>query len=230
MDRSTAFGVEVGYPDMRDQPLFGRRNLVNLAVALWAPVPGLLCTVALFRWFPAGAIPPDPGWAWPSSGEQAAALLLHHPVLTANLLFFLFVDLQFWAIALVQRSSWLIDPYWTLLPPLLALFYFAHPLADPEWTRAALTISILMIWSLRLTWNYFRRERWRFGYREDWRYAVMRVERRHFWLEQFFVVHVAQHLMLVGLTLPFWAIAFSTPPVRRSRRRCVSLSPRLGSR
>jgi hypothetical protein len=32
----------------------------------------------------------------------------------------------------------IIDPYWTLLPPLLALFYFAHPLADPDTSRAVL--------------------------------------------------------------------------------------------
>jgi steroid 5-alpha reductase family enzyme len=36
----------------------------------------------------------------------------------------------------------------------------------------------------------------------------MRAERRHFWLEQFFIVHLVQNLLLVGLTLPFWAIAF----------------------
>jgi steroid 5-alpha reductase family enzyme len=122
----------------------------------------------------------DPGLVWPGSPDQATALLLHHPLLTASLLFFVFVDLQFRIIALVQRSSWLIDPYWTLLPPLLALFYIAHPLADPDGTRATLSIAILLIWPLRLAWNYFRRECWRFGHREDWLYAKMRLERRHF--------------------------------------------------
>jgi steroid 5-alpha reductase family enzyme len=208
MMQAPAFEIQVGYPDMRDQPPLGRRNLVNLAVTLWVPVPAILCTLVLFRWFPAGSMPPDPGLVWPSSADEAAALLLHHPLLTANLLFFVFVDLQFWVIALFQRSSWLIDPYWTLLPPLLALFYLSHPLAAPDGTRAALSISILLIWSVRLTWNYLRRERWRFGYREDWRYAKMRVERPHFWLEQLLVVHLVQHAMLVGLSLPFWAVAF----------------------
>jgi steroid 5-alpha reductase family enzyme len=36
----------------------------------------------------------------------------------------------------------------------------------------------------------------------------MRVERPLFWLEQIFVVYVVQHLLLIGLSLPFWAIAF----------------------
>jgi len=208
MKQESVFGIPIGYPHMHDQPLLGQRNVMNVLLMLWVPVPAIFCAIALFRWFPAGSIPPDPGLVWPASTDHAAALLLHHPVLTVNLLFFLFVDLQFWGIALVQRSSWLIDPYWTLLPPLLALFYLAHPLAEPDWMRAALATAILLVWSGRLTWNYFRRERWRFGHREDWRYATMRVERRHFWLEQLLVVYFVQHLLLVGLSLPFWAIAF----------------------
>jgi steroid 5-alpha reductase family enzyme len=208
MAQTSAFESPVGYPDLRDQPLLGRRNLVNVALVLWASIPAIVCALVLFRWFPAGSLPEDPGLAWPGSSDELAALLLHHPVLAANLFFLVFVDLQFWVIALFQRSSWLIDPYWTLLPPLLAVFYLAHPLAEPDDTRAVLSIGLLLIWSARLTWNYFRRERWRFGYREDWRYAKMRAERPRFWLEQFVVVHAVQHLMLVGLSLPFWAIAF----------------------
>jgi steroid 5-alpha reductase family enzyme len=74
--------------------------------------------------------------------------------------------------------------------------------------RLVLGWTALAIWSVRLTWSYFRRERWRFGLREDWRYARMRSERPGFWWEQLFIVHLAQHAMLVGLSLPFYAIAF----------------------
>jgi steroid 5-alpha reductase family enzyme len=208
MIRSRPFEIPVGYPDLQNYPFRGRRNLTNLALALWVPIPVLAFTIALFRWFEGAPMPADPGLVWPDSLDETAAMLLHHPLLTANLLFFLFVDLHFWVIALFQRSSWLIDPYWTLLPPLLAWFYLAHPMSTPDTGRAALAVGVLLVWSVRLTWSYFRRERWRFGYREDWRYAKMRLERPHFWLEQLFVVHIVQHLMLVGITLPFWAIAF----------------------
>jgi steroid 5-alpha reductase family enzyme len=208
MTRSLPIEIPVGYPDLRDHPIRGRRNLTNLPLALWVPIPAFVFTIALFRWFEGAPMPTNPGLVWPDSLDETAALLLHHPLLTANLLFFLFVDLHFWLIALFQRSSWLIDPYWTLLPPLLAWFYLAHPMSTPDTGRAALAVGVLLVWSVRLTWSYFRRERWRFGYREDWRYAKMRLERPHFWLEQLFVVHIVQHLMLVGITLPFWAIAF----------------------
>jgi steroid 5-alpha reductase family enzyme len=213
MKQSTAFGIPVGYPDLQEQPLLGRRNLVNVGITLWVPIPAIVCTLVLFRWFPGDAIPPDPGLLWPGTADEAAALLLHHPILTANLLFLVFVDLQFWLIALYQRSSWLIDPYWTLIPLFIVWFYSAHPLAQPAPLRHQLGWFLLVVWSGRLTWNYLRRERWRLGFREDWRFAKKRNESRHFWWVQFFYVYVAQQFMLVGLTLPFYAIEFRDAPL-----------------
>jgi steroid 5-alpha reductase family enzyme len=198
MTRSRPFEIPVGYPDLQDDPIRGRRNLTNLALALCVPIPAFVFTIALFRWFEGAPMPADPGLVWPDSLDETAALLLHHPLLTANLLFFLFVDLHFWLIALFQRSSWLIDPYWTLLPPLLAWFYLAHPMSTPGTGRAALAVGVLLVWSVRPTWSYFRRERWRFGYREDWRYAKMRLERPHFWLEQLFWWSIAGFGLVCG--------------------------------
>lgn len=205
--------METGYPDVRAQPLLGARNLSNALLVVVLPVPAIVCCWALFHWFSPGEIPPSVSWREVSSLDQLAALLLHRPVLSANLLYFVFVDLVFFAIALLQRSSWLIDPYWTLLPLLLGWFYLAHPLAEPDWGRIALTSLPLAIWSARLTFNYFRREAWRFGLREDWRYARMRRERPHFWLEQFAIVQLAQHAMLVGLCLPLYAVSFHPEPL-----------------
>ena len=205
-------GMEIGYPDLGAQPLLGSKNLRNATLVLLVPLPAILVTWLLFHCFPTDGIPAALPVAEVETGDQLAAWMLHHPIVTANLLYFVFVDLLFFAIALVQRSSWLIDPYWTLLPILLAGYYLAHPLADPSWARVALVWAALVVWSARLTYNYFRREGWRFGLREDWRYAEMRRERPRFWLEQFFVVYVAQHAMLVGLSLPFWAISFRPVP------------------
>jgi steroid 5-alpha reductase family enzyme len=205
---SRAADRETGYPDVRDWPLWGRRNLTNALWVLVAPLPALAATWALFSWFPAGAIPPGPGLAGADSADAAAAWLLHHPIATLNALFFVNVCLGFWALALIQRSTWLIDPYWTLIPLWIASFYALHPLASPDPLRLGLSLAVLGIWSLRLTGNYFRRERWRFGLREDWRFARRRAASRHFWWFQFFYVYLAQQVMLVGLTLPCWAVSF----------------------
>ena len=200
--------MEIGYPDPSAQPLWGRKNVANALLVAAVPIPAFICAWLLFGWFSPGEIPQAAPWQEAACRNEWAALLLRRPVLAANLFYFVFVDLAFFAVALVQRSSWLIDPYWTLLPLLLAAFFLAQPLADPNWGRAWLSVSVLLVWSARLTGNYFRREQLRFGLREDWRYAKMRRERRFFWLEQFVVVQLTQHAMLVGLSLPFWAIAF----------------------
>ena len=205
--------METGLPDTAAWPRLGRDNLLNAALAFAVPLPAVAVVWVLFHWFPDGGIPPAPAWGDVADADGLAAWLLHHPLWTINLLVFVFFDLAFFAIALVQRSSWLIDPYWTLVPPLIALFFALHPLADFEVGRLALAWVALSIWSVRLTWNYFRREGWRFGLREDWRYAKMRLERPGFWWEQLFVVHLAQHAMLVGLSLPFWAVSFVPAPL-----------------
>ena len=202
----------VGYPDMSAQPVLGRKNLGNLLLLLAVPIPAVAGARWLFARFDPTNLPVDPGWGGIASVDTAAAFLLQHPIVCVNVLFFLNVCVLFWLLSLVQRSTWLIDPYWTLIPLFIAGFYCAHPLADPEPLRSGLAWLVLVAWSVRLTHNYFRREGWRFGLREDWRYAEMRRERPHFWLEQFFVVYLAQHAMLLGLSLPFWAIAFRPVP------------------
>lgn len=42
MNKDTAFGIEVGYPDMDEHPLLGRRNLANIAITLWVPIPAII--------------------------------------------------------------------------------------------------------------------------------------------------------------------------------------------
>lgn len=206
--------METGYPDMSAQPVLGRRNALQAAIVLLVPLPAIAFTSALFGFFPQGGIPNDPGWAglWAGDTATRAAFLLHHPVATVNAIFFVNVCVGFWIIALVQRSAWLIDPYWTLIPPLIVAFYASHPLAEPVSARALLGFALMGVWSVRLTHSYLRREQWRLGFREDWRFAERRRRSRHFWWFQFFYVFVAQQFMLVGLTLPYYAIHFRAAP------------------
>ena len=82
------------------------------------------------------------------------------------------------------------------------------------------------------------REKWEVGAREDWRFADMRARWGRAWpLVSFFMVYLIQQGMLVGLTLPLYAVFSSsrgwqhgldslatvgcitgTAPVRRIRR------------
>lgn len=73
----------------------GNKNLGNATVALLSPLPSILFYLTFLNCHS------DDGslsylWAW----------CHHHPLLLANILFFLNVDLHFWLVGLLQSSHW----------------------------------------------------------------------------------------------------------------------------
>lgn len=209
-----------------------RKNLTNALLCLCVLAPSLVATWAAYS------------LCSPNSQDTAAcSFAMGHPIAFANLLFFFNVSLLFWLIGLAQRSFWLIDPYWTLIPPLLGHLYQLHPNARFNEARSALALALLWVWCLRLSHNYFRREEWKFGQREDWRYtkvppcrdtrtykvhgtkrqptlpltsspSQMAKDMPRSWpLVSFLAVGVAQQPMLVGLTLPAYAVHFVEAPL-----------------
>lgn len=173
---------------------------------------------AVLRGFRLRKSPPQasvPCNEWPLANYLGdASSLLDHPVWTINLLFFLNISLGFWIVGLVQRSFWLIDPYWTLLPPFIGHYYRAHPCAQQLVPlRGSVSLVLLWIWSARLTHSYFRREGWKFGEREDWRYTKMASQfPQSWWLLSFFAVGLAQQPMLVGISAPLHFTSTSSLP------------------
>ncbi|KAF5836113.1 hypothetical protein DUNSADRAFT_6366 [Dunaliella salina] len=135
------------------------------------------------------------------------------PLLFVNLLAFFNVDVLFWIVAQIQGTTWLIDPYWTLIPLLIQIFYQYHPLAEADAWRGLVVSSLLRLWSLRLTISYLRREDWQFGAREDWRYTNLAKQYGRIWpVLSFFATYLVQHVMLVGITLPLYAVFTSAAP------------------
>lgn len=110
------------------------------------------------------------------------------------------------ASVVLQHSTWLIDPYWTLAPPLLAAFWLAHPAAKCCTARQLVSTALLLLWAVRLTHSYFRREQWRFGQREDWRYSDMK---RHVGAWWPLVQVCASDMHAVSLSMPELVRAFS---------------------
>jgi steroid 5-alpha reductase family enzyme len=80
-----------------------------------------------------------------------------------------------------QGSTCLIDPYWTLAPPLLASYWLTHPAAVACNARQLVSTALLLVWAARLSHSYFRREQWRMGKYEDWRYQAMRRQYGRWW-------------------------------------------------
>eukprot|EP00931_Biecheleriopsis_adriatica_P051418 TRINITY_DN29818_c0_g1_i1.p1 TRINITY_DN29818_c0_g1~~TRINITY_DN29818_c0_g1_i1.p1 ORF type:complete len:373 (-),score=48.48 TRINITY_DN29818_c0_g1_i1:177-1247(-) len=149
----------------------------------------------------------------PNDASTYCSIYLEQPVTSVNIGYFVMVDVLFWVIYLLQGSAWLIDPYWTLIPVMIALFYFTHPSSSMSHPRALFALALVVVWSARLTHNYFRREEWKFGAQEDWRYQDMRKKHgRWWWFTSFFAVSVAQHPMFVGMTLPLWPVMKAGAP------------------
>lgn len=150
------------------------KNLINALLTLTVLSPSVFWVASLRR--RCGTL--DGGASIVGCGLYAS-----HPDALLHLLFFANVTVGFWIVGLVQRSFWLIDPYWTLFPPLAAAFYGSRadrPFAASD--QFAVALALLLVWSARLTYSYFRRENWKFGEREDWRYTDMaKAHGKHWW-------------------------------------------------
>lgn len=179
-------------------------ELAELSSEWFQALPGDVST--LLTAAGAAAAPPRP-----LLSPVACKVYEHYPRLFVNLLYFVVVDVGFYLIYLLQSSTWLIDPHWQLIPVCISLFSFTHPDSSSSSgsgggeknLRAYLALGLLLLWATRLMHNYVRRERLRFGESEDWRYNDMRKSQgKLFLVSQFFSVSLAQHGMLVGLTMP----------------------------
>lgn len=193
-----------------------RRDLANAALLVLASAPAMLAYVAVLRgcdWDTAKRAGGVPTWPMPTQSWTLWCSWSHeHPFWLANLLFLICISLFFWLINLVQGSTWLIDPYWTFIPILLAAFYRHHPGAEArDEPRAIVSVSLLLLWSVRLTHSYFRREGWMLGEREDWRFEEMRKKHsQHWWWMSFFAAYFSQQIMLVGICMPLYAVHFAS--------------------
>ncbi|CAL5029062.1 unnamed protein product [Urochloa decumbens] len=176
-------------------------NLKNLVVAFLVPLPSIFFYLSFVR--PAGDADAGPLSSW----------CAEHPLLLANILFFLNVNVLFWLVGLLLNNHWLIDLYWTVIPVMLMHYYRGNPASVSDAVRSAVAVALTWVWSARLTHNYLRREGWEFGKREDWRFNEMRGQYgKTWWWMSFFAVYLSQQVFLIGICLPMYAIHSSNQP------------------
>jgi steroid 5-alpha reductase family enzyme len=113
-------------------------------------------------------------------------------------------------------NSSLYDPYWSVAPPLLALYYGRETLlagVAGSWQGALL--GCVLLWALRLTWNWLRN--WKGLGHEDWRYIrIADKTGRLYWPVSFLGIHYFPTLQVFfGCLALYPALAlpgtFSTP-------------------
>jgi steroid 5-alpha reductase family enzyme len=109
----------------------------------------------------------------------------------------------FSASVLVRNSS-MYDPYWSVAPVPIALYWLLQPssngLANP---RHLLILVLVCLWALRLTANWA--SQWRGLAHEDWRYRDIQQQVGIFyWPVSFLGIHLLPTILVFGGVLALW--------------------------
>ena len=84
--------------------------------------------------------------------------------------------------SVAMRNSSMYDPYWSVVPPVIALYFLEGG------TRDWLVLALVAAWGLRLTFNWARG--WPGMHHEDWRYVdIRRSTGRAYWPASFAGLH-----------------------------------------
>lgn len=104
------------------------------------------------------------------------------------------------------KNSSFYDAYWSVIPPLLAMYwYWANPQAGIDPTRAALVIGLVWLWAIRLTANWATF--WEGLHHEDWRYPIVRGRAgKAEFLADFFGIHYFPTVIVFLGCLPIYAV------------------------
>ncbi|WP_028643147.1 DUF1295 domain-containing protein [Nocardioides sp. URHA0020] len=72
----------------------------------------------------------------------------------------------------IHHNSSFYDAYWSVLPPLLAIYWWSESTPEVNDLRAALVVTVILVWAVRLTGN------WIYAFpgfpHEDWRYPMLK--------------------------------------------------------
>lgn len=139
----------------------------------------------------------------------ALAYLLYGP-LTSSLLFNTFIadviaTLVIFAFSRCFKNSSFYDAYWSVIPPLIMLYWYieAGHLANNE--RTVLLAIVMVYWAVRLTWNWIKH--WPGMVHEDWRYPMLRNKAPEYELPiDFFAIHIFPTIQVFLGLLPVYAV------------------------
>lgn len=106
--------------------------------------------------------------------------------------------------SVLANNSSVYDPYWSVIPVLIALFWLFQPgsngFANP---RHVLIFALLCLWAIRLTTNWATQ--WRGLSHEDWRYQDIHEQTGSFyWPVSFLGIHLMPTVLVFLGSLALW--------------------------
>ena len=127
-----------------------------------------------------------------------------HPIITA-LIADSVATLVIFFFSRYHNNSSIYDPYWTIVPPLLAIYWIALVPLDDLHPRVFIAFLLVLAWSARLTWNW--QQRWKGLQDEDWRYQdIKEFSGRLFPLADLTAIHFLPTLLVFAGCLPLYFI------------------------
>jgi len=144
------------------------------------------------------------GWA---TGDRNPILIAFTADIAATL--------TIYAWARVFRNASFYDPYWSVAPMAIIVFWITTAAATASSCRPWIVIALVALWSLRLTWNWARG--WRGLKHEDWRYADMRMKhgpKKLFWIVELVGIELVPTLVVfLGCLSLYPVLADSTKSI-----------------
>ncbi|MBI3786544.1 MAG: DUF1295 domain-containing protein [Deltaproteobacteria bacterium] len=118
-----------------------------------------------------------------------------------------------WGFSTVFRNSSFYDPYWSVAPIAIAAYWSECADAEAEPVRQVLALAVVLLWGLRLTYNWARR--WQGLDHEDWRYVDFRNRfGARFWLIDLSGIHMFPTVQVFLGCLPLYpTLATGTRPL-----------------
>ena len=149
----------------------------------------------------AGLVALAAGWAVPAEHPIAVALVAD---LAATVAVFAF--------SFAFRNSSFYDPYWSVAPIAIALYWALRPVGEPETLRQWIVVALVFAWGVRLTANWARG--WQGLGHEDWRYIDLQAQHgSRYWLVSFAGIHMAPTLwVFAGCLSLFPALSAGARP------------------
>lgn len=112
-----------------------------------------------------------------------------------------------WSRAMNNTSMY--DAYWSVVPPLVAVFYVVVAEPGVSELRQWLVLAVVWLWAVRLTANWARS--WPGLGHEDWRYVEARSQSTPYWLASFAGFHLFPTIIVFAGMLPLYpALVTST--------------------
>lgn len=107
--------------------------------------------------------------------------------------------------SLAYKNSSFYDPYWSVIPPALAVWWMMQVPASLGDARAWMVMVLVWLWALRLTTNWATH--WGGLTHEDWRYPIVRARAGKFAVPaDFFGIHLYPTIQVFLGCLPIYAV------------------------